>query len=76
MADLPSSAAAPGGPPLQLVLSHGDLGPALIAVVWTLAVASGFSLALRLFCKLSRGRLWWDDFILTASWVSTHSRHH
>lgn len=39
-------------------------------VVWFLAIAAGLVLALRFWCKISRGRgLWVDDYWLIASLV-------
>ncbi|KAK4032729.1 hypothetical protein C8A01DRAFT_20235 [Parachaetomium inaequale] len=50
---------------------HENLGPYLLRVVWPLAALSTLFLGLRAYCKLSRRhRLWWDDYILIASWVS------
>lgn len=47
-----------------------DLGPYLNRVIWPLASLSGIFLALRVYCKLWRRRLlWWDDYVLIASWV-------
>ncbi|KAL2837005.1 hypothetical protein BJY01DRAFT_221415 [Aspergillus pseudoustus] len=46
-------------------------GTRLIASCWSLAAAAGILLALRVYCKLWRGRgLWWDDHMLIISWVS------
>ena len=55
-------------------LSHDDRGPVLLGVSWGLTGLATVFLALRLYCKhLSRRRLWWDDYILIASWVSFSS---
>lgn len=52
-------------------LPHNDLGPVLNAVFWTLTAVAFVFLVLRLFCKYIRGRyLWWDDYVLIASWVA------
>ncbi|KAK4240614.1 hypothetical protein C8A03DRAFT_31321 [Achaetomium macrosporum] len=52
-------------------LSHEDLGPQLNLVFWLLTGLATVFLAFRIYCKLHRGRrLWWDDYILVASWVS------
>ena len=52
-------------------LPHDDLGPQLNAVFWTLTSLSFLFMALRLYCKYLRGRyLWWDDYVLIASWVA------
>lgn len=43
----------------------------LLWAIWALTVASAVFLALRIYCKVSRGRvLWWDDHFLMASWAS------
>ncbi|KAJ4291288.1 hypothetical protein N0V88_006291 [Collariella sp. IMI 366227] len=48
-----------------------NLGPYLNRVIWTLAALSGLFLGLRLYYKIFRRRqLWWDDYVLVASWVS------
>ncbi len=54
------------------LLPHDDRGPTLCGVSWLLTVlASGF-LTLRIYCKfIGRRTLWWDDWILIASWVGT-----
>ncbi|KAH7321330.1 hypothetical protein B0I35DRAFT_501481 [Stachybotrys elegans] len=47
-----------------------DLGTAIIVVSVVLTVVSAVFLGLRLFCKVIRHRhLWWDDYILIASWI-------
>lgn len=47
------------------------LGPQMIAVVWVLVALSGIFLGLRIYCKFLKSRgLWWDDYLLIASWVS------
>lgn len=39
--------------------------------IWTLFLAATAFLGLRLWCKIDRKHgLWWDDYILIASWVS------
>lgn len=64
---------SPGGPVMTpemlAALPHDNMGPALLATIWTLIAISGIFLALRVYCRLSRARsLWWDDSILIASW--------
>lgn len=50
--------------------SMEDLGPMVNGVVWMMAIVAGAVIALRFWCKLSRGRgLWVDDYWLLASWV-------
>lgn len=47
-----------------------NLGPQMVVTNWTLDAVSGLFLGLRIYCKLSRKRrLWWDDYLLIASWV-------
>ncbi|KAK2057151.1 hypothetical protein LY76DRAFT_657898 [Colletotrichum caudatum] len=47
---------------------HG--GPTVLAVVWSQAGLSAFFLSLRIYCKFrKRSGLWWDDYLLMASWV-------
>ncbi|KAK6082556.1 integral membrane protein [Seiridium cupressi] len=49
-----------------------DRGPEVLAVSWTLPVLSLIFLVLRLYCKFMRHRgLWWDDHVLTASWIAS-----
>jgi hypothetical protein len=49
---------------------HEDLGPMLNTVFWTMAALSTIFLALRVYTKVSRRRkMWWDDWLLIASWV-------
>ncbi|KAL1836794.1 hypothetical protein VTJ49DRAFT_4636 [Mycothermus thermophilus] len=51
--------------------THENLGPLLDGVFWTLTTFALVFLALRLYCKFSRGRsLWWDDHFLIAAWLS------
>ncbi|KAL1845002.1 hypothetical protein VTK73DRAFT_1353 [Phialemonium thermophilum] len=48
-----------------------SLGPQLNLTIWVLAALATVFLALRVYCKLWRGRrLWWDDHFLVASWVA------
>ena len=50
-------------------------GPQLNATVWSLTVLSLVFLGLRLYSKLwRRRRLWWDDYVLVAGWVSSPPR--
>ena len=67
-------AAPPPLTPQQLAaLPHDDRGPVVLAVGWGLTAVASLFLALRLYCKhMSRRRLWWDDWVLVAAWVSIH----
>ncbi|KAK4451307.1 96ca82bc-67f3-4b3a-ab36-ffe7d8f40fbe [Podospora aff. communis PSN243] len=52
-------------------LPHEDHGPTLNTVFWTLTSVSFLFMTLRLWCKYLRGRyLWWDDYVLIASWIA------
>ncbi|KFX87403.1 hypothetical protein V490_08264 [Pseudogymnoascus sp. VKM F-3557] len=37
--------------------------------VWTLTCASAAFLFFRLYCRLRFSSVWWDDFVLTVSWL-------
>ena len=37
--------------------------------VWVLTMSSGAFLAVRLWCRHRFSKLWWDDALLTFSWV-------
>ena len=62
--------------PEQLAaLPHNSRGPELNVILWVLAGLSGGFLALRLYCKMRRGKgPWWDDWVLLAAWVSLRCR--
>ncbi|KAH6847225.1 hypothetical protein B0I37DRAFT_308884 [Chaetomium sp. MPI-CAGE-AT-0009] len=48
-----------------------NLGPQINLVIWFLTALSSAFLALRVYCKFLRHRgLWWDDYLLIASWVA------
>jgi len=50
-----------------------DYGPQLTYTIWLLTALAAVFLALRIFCKLWRHRsVWWDDYILIASWVGAN----
>lgn len=53
-------------------LPHDDLGPLILALTWTLTAISLVFLALRIYCKsfLKGVALWWDDYVLVASWIT------
>jgi len=43
----------------------------LLGVGWMFVTVSAIIMALRIYCKLiGSRRLWWDDYVLIASWVS------
>lgn len=51
-----------------------DNGPLIVGVTWWLTFFSGGFLGLRIYAKVTRRQgLWWDDWILIASWVSNTS---
>jgi hypothetical protein len=37
--------------------------------IWILTCASAAFLFVRLYCRLRFSSVWWDDFVLTVSWV-------
>ncbi|KAK4213408.1 hypothetical protein QBC37DRAFT_423055 [Rhypophila decipiens] len=52
-------------------LPHDDRGPAILVSHWILTAAATLFLGLRVYCKRSTSRqLWWDDWILIASWLT------
>lgn len=54
----------------QLALSHEDRGSVLLVTHWFLTALATVFLALRVYCKRTTNlSLWWDDWILIASWV-------
>lgn len=51
-------------------LAHDNLGPQFNVAIWVLTGAAALFLALRLYCKfIRRKKLWWDDWVLLASFV-------
>ncbi|KAI1369946.1 hypothetical protein F5Y08DRAFT_291778 [Xylaria arbuscula] len=51
-------------------LADNNIGAAVAACIWALAALSAGWLALRLYLKLRKNwGLWWDDHLLTISWV-------
>ncbi|KAH6838547.1 hypothetical protein B0I37DRAFT_387145 [Chaetomium sp. MPI-CAGE-AT-0009] len=53
------------------LLPHEDRGGDLLGVHWGLTAAATVFLLLRLYCKFFIKRnLWWDDWILIASWFT------
>ncbi|KAI0843255.1 hypothetical protein F5Y06DRAFT_254422 [Hypoxylon sp. FL0890] len=58
------------GPALMNDTHTPSAGHWVNAVIWVLISLATTFLGLRVFCKHKRGRgLWWDDWILIASWV-------
>ncbi|KAK2784785.1 hypothetical protein FQN52_008870 [Onygenales sp. PD_12] len=51
----------------------GDNGPDQFAqtniAVWILTAASAAFLFVRLYCRMHFSHVWWDDFVLTTSWL-------
>jgi hypothetical protein len=83
MAVLLAGPATPATPAMSLEprrknldqLPHDNYGPSLNAGVWVLTATAAVFLVLRLYCKfLRRKSLWWDDYVLLASFVSQLSR--
>ncbi len=57
--------------PLQQTQTHEDYGPQINLTLWSLGSVAAIWLAVRVYCKFARRRgLWWDDYVLIASWVS------
>lgn len=51
--------------------AHETRAPRLLAATWSLTMASGVFLALRIYCKRRRSTgMWWDDHLMIAAWVS------
>jgi len=67
--DLPPN---PFGTPEQIaLLPHDNAGMKLLSSIWPLIALAAVFLGLRIYCKVSRhNRLWWDDYLLIASWVA------
>ncbi|KAB5513406.1 hypothetical protein GE09DRAFT_1013960, partial [Coniochaeta sp. 2T2.1] len=52
------------------LLPHDSRGTELLIITWVLVGLATIFLSLRVYCKLSRRRsLWWDDWIMIASWM-------
>lgn len=69
-ADIGSIVAA-AAPRSVEVLHFVDPSKEVNGGIWTLFVAASAFLGLRLWCKVSRrAAIWWDDYMLIASWVS------
>lgn len=50
---------------------HNSAGPRVNATDWALTGLAAFFVALRIGCKIKGHRsLWWDDYVLIASFVS------
>ncbi|KAK4446318.1 hypothetical protein QBC34DRAFT_331839, partial [Podospora aff. communis PSN243] len=47
----------------------GDKSLETNVAVWMLVASSGSFLGLRLWLRQKSAKLWWDDFVLTVSWV-------
>lgn len=39
--------------------------------IWILISTSAAFLGVRLWCRHHTAKMWWDDLVLTVSWVST-----
>lgn len=47
-----------------------DEGPQFLATVWILTIVATIFIVLRVYCKITgHKKLWWDDYVLAASWV-------
>ena len=71
-----TAGASPPAPPMWTpeelaAMPHNDLGPTIIAVLWSLVAVSGLFVCLRIYCKrMTSKAMWWDDYILIAAWAS------
>ena len=55
-------------------MAPNDYGPTMNISLWTLTGLSLTFMSLRIYAKVTRHRgLWWDDWMLIASWVSSHA---
>ncbi|KAB5559648.1 hypothetical protein GE09DRAFT_62430 [Coniochaeta sp. 2T2.1] len=68
--DAVMSAHAQPTPEEWALLPHDSRGTELLIITWVLVGLATIFLSLRVYCKVSRRRsLWWDDWIMIASWV-------
>jgi len=52
-------------------LPHDNYGAQFNVAIWILTGAAALFIALRMYCKFVRNKkMWWDDYILIASFVS------
>ena len=60
---------------LQDTIPTGEShGPLARSILWVMVSVSAVFLGLRIFCKFFKNRrLWWDDYVLIASWVRDKS---
>ena len=57
-------------PEQYAALPHDNAAVRLNTTIWTLLAVATLFLSLRLYCKFRWHRgLWWDDWVLLASWV-------
>ncbi|ORY61555.1 uncharacterized protein BCR38DRAFT_476275 [Pseudomassariella vexata] len=55
---------------VNTLLPHDDYGPQIHLTIWTLTAVAAAWLGVRIYCKCARHRgLWFDDYVLIASWV-------
>lgn len=51
-------------------LPHDNVGPQFNTAIWIMTGFAAVFLCLRLYCKrIRRNALWWDDYVLIASFV-------
>jgi hypothetical protein len=68
------STPAPLTPEELAALPHDNHATELLASIWPLVFVATVFLCLRIYCRLLKRRsLWWDDYILLASWVGALS---
>jgi hypothetical protein len=54
--------------------THHNQAPAMLGAIWPLVLLAALFIWLRIYCKHRRHRgLWWDDYVLVASWVGAQN---
>lgn len=56
-----------------MIDDNGDQFVRTSIAIWILTTVSAAFLFLRLWCRLRFSYLWWDDYVLTISWVCHYS---
>lgn len=61
-------------PTMPLVpIDNTDYGSFVQVSMWSALAISALPLSMRLYCKIYKRLLWWDDHLLLLSWVSTQT---
>ena len=69
-AEDPAAAAAAA---MAALITKGDPAPVVTPAIWVMIALATVFLALRLYCRIAKSHLWWDDYILIVGWVIHHS---